>query len=91
MILPQLMIDIESSRESNVEYDVEVETLSGKNAVFTIKLSDFGHESKIQEQVTSYIEDAEDKNEFALFKNGVSLRIGDIVYIKVNEGSDLPF
>lgn len=91
MILPQLMIDIESSRESNVEYDVEVETLSGKNAVFTIKLSDFGHESKIQEQVTSYIEDAEDKNEFALFKNGVSLRIGDIVYIKVNEGSDFPF
>lgn len=30
MILPQLMIDIESSRERHVEYDVEVETISGK-------------------------------------------------------------
>ncbi|HDR3899205.1 TPA: hypothetical protein QCO88_001711 [Bacillus cereus] len=91
MILPQLMIDIESSRERHVEYDVEVETISGKKAIFTIKLSDFGHESKIQEQVTCYLEDAEDKNEFAIFNEGVSLRIGDIVYIKINEGSDLPF
>ncbi|HFK1761299.1 hypothetical protein [Bacillus cereus] len=91
MIRLRDILDIDSSAERNIDYDVVVETKSGNRAVLTIKLSDFGHETSIQEQLTRYIEDDDNKNEFALFKNGISLRIGDIVYIKVEEGSDLPF
>lgn len=91
MIRLQDMLDIESTPDRKIEYDVEVETNSGKRGIFTVKLSDFGHEEEIQMQLTRYVESGEREYEFALFKNGISLKVSDIVYIKVNEGSDLPF
>jgi len=93
MITLQEIINIEQPSEKNeVQYLVRFKTKQNFEVSGSVEMSGYGYEIQIQSQLTAYFEDQENKEHFVLFKEGDSVKISEIVHLKVEKGSDLlPF
>jgi len=93
MITLQEIINIEQpSAKPEVQYLISVKTKQNFDVSGSIEMSGYGYESQIQTQLTAYFEGQENMDNFVLFKNGDSIKISEIVHLKVEKGSTiLPF
>ncbi|MED4170553.1 hypothetical protein [Priestia megaterium] len=90
MITLQEIINIEQpeqlDKKEEVMYSVEIRTKQNFEMRDSIEMTKYGYENQLQAQLTAYFEDQKNTDSFVLLKDGHSIKISEIVHLKVEKG-----